>query len=516
MKWISTVQDMRETDLYANRQLHIPTLLLMEQAALSVAERLMSLCQKDDDILILCGSGGNGGDGFALARLLKEKGYNVRVFFVGDPARLRGAALVNYQMLPGYQISVLTMDQASAFHHLAEQSEWVVDALLGTGLNRHCDGMMAQIIHLVNQLKDEKHFKVLSIDIPSGIQADTGKVMGEAIRADETVALCHLKRGHLLYPGRDYAGRVSVGGIGIPQTIPSLQKASAFLLEDQDMAYLLPKRKSRSHKGLYGKLLILAGSPAMPGALSLASRSAYKMGVGLVKAAADPSVLSILQGQLPEAVGCPLSGDLSEKTKALLAALEEGPSAVCAGPGLGQGEEARALLAALFEKLSPQTPLIIDADALNLLAIDESLRELVRRRDGQTILTPHMGEASRLLGKEIADIMADPEKAVYELADTFRAIAVLKDAMTLVCNRDHQLFFNTTGNNGMSTAGSGDVLLGMIGGLVAQRQPLFEAACCGVYLHGRFGDLSREAKGAYGMLASDIIDHINIDAVLEA
>ena len=514
MKWISKTDAIRRADQYAIRELKVPGILLMEAAARKVALRLQEVCTKKDDILFLCGSGGNGGDGFAAARMMKSAGYQVRVFFAGEKDRLTDDARTNYEMLAGYQISVLSISQASVFNHLAAESEWVVDALFGTGLDREIYGMNEQIITSVNELHRRGVFKVLSIDIPSGIQGDTGKVMGCAIEADETVSFCRYKPGLLLYPGKDHAGHIQVVDIGIPESIPPLQESRDFMLEKQDVAWLLPQRRSRSHKGLYGHLLVAAGSRNMSGAAILSAASAYKVGTGLVEALVPESIQTVVQNRVPEAISCSYKAEDGEDL-GFLNSLIEKTSAVMIGPGMSTEPYALHLIKRLIEVLPKKIPLVLDADALNLLSVDEELKDLVIARRGKTVLTPHLGEASRLLGLSVKEIMDEPIHAARLLSEKYHSIAVLKDAMTLVCEPGGRMFFNTTGNNGMSTAGSGDVLSGMIGGLLAQGMSIFEAACCGVFLHGAAGDLAKEDKGAYAMTSSDILSHIHIEKICE-
>ena len=514
MKWISKTDAIRRADQYAINELKVPGILLMEAAARKVCKKLKSLCSKDDDILFLCGSGGNGGDGFAAARMMKSAGYQVRVFFAGDKDRMSEDARITYDMLAGYQISVLSIAQASVFNHLASESEWVVDALFGTGLDREIQGLNEQIITSVNELHRKGVFKVLSIDIPSGIQGDTGNIMGCAIEADETVSFCRWKPGLLLYPGKDHAGKITVENIGIPESIPPLSESRDFMLERQDVAWLLPQRKSRSHKGLYGHLLSVCGSTYMSGAAILAGSSAYRVGTGLVEALVPSSIRTVIQERVPEAILYSYEPTM-DNDMSFLPELLKKSTAVMAGPGLSTQDYAMKLLKRLVEIMPRDVVLVLDADALNLLSADEELKEMVCARHGNTILTPHLGEASRLTGWSVRRIMEDPIDAAKLLSEKYHSIAVLKDAMTLVSEPGGRMFYNTTGNNGMSTAGSGDVLSGMIGGLVAQGMRAFEAACCGVYLHGAAGDLAREDKGAYAMMASDIIDHINVEKICQ-
>ena len=513
MKWISDGLSMRRADAYASKELKIPSLLLMEAAARSVTEFLLPKLQEKDTVLVLAGVGGNGGDGFAIARMLKAKGFQVRVFFTGERSQLSGDAKTNFEMLPSFQIPVLSMN--SSFYHIAAESEWVVDALFGSGLDRDVVGYLAQIITSVNDLHREGRFKVLSVDIPSGADSTTGKVLGCAIEADETVTFCRLKPGLRLFPGRDKAGKVTIADIGIPETIPPLLEAKEFMLENKDLKNLVPPRKSRSHKGLYGRLFIAAGCKSMTGAAVLTSAAAYKVGSGLVEVAIPSCVSSVLLSKLPEAVTTPYDDDEANDF-AFVDKKVEAASAVLCGPGMSQAPYAKKLLTRILKTVPEDTVLVLDADALNMIAGDAGLEALVKNRGGNTVLTPHMGEASRLLDKPIADLMDDPIRYGKEMTERFNSIVVLKDALTLVFEPGGKIYYNCTGNNGMSTAGSGDVLAGMIAGLAGQGMEAFEAAFTGVYMHGLAGDEAAEKKGRYALMASDIVDHIHVDKLLEA
>lgn len=501
---------MREADRYAAEELHIPGLLLMEAAARSVADRLLQCCDRGQRVLILCGAGNNGGDGFAIARMLKIQGLSVQVLLGGRPEALKGDARINYALLEAYQVPVVQQEQVGQAEELVRRSDWIVDAIFGTGLDREVQGFWAQMIAAVNRAHQEEAVKVLAVDIPSGVQSDTGAVLGCAVEADETITFCRLKPGLLLFPGKEHAGRVQVAEIGMPETVPALGEASAFVLEASDVKGLLPKRVRRSHKGTYGRLFMIAGSRSMTGAAILSGRAAYKMGVGLVDAAIPKEAASVLQVSLPEAITTPY-----DKEELPFSGLDQA-SAVLAGPGLGQQEYVGRFLKGMLERLSQQVPLVLDADALNWLAREEELKALLLRRSVRenTILTPHMGEAARLLQCSVQEVMRCPQEAICRLQEQYRSVIVLKDAVTLVQGAEGKVFYNTTGNPGMSTAGSGDVLAGMIAGLCAQGVSAFKAAYTGVYLHGLAGDLAREAHGVYGMTASDIAAQIDLEKMI--
>lgn len=509
MKWIVPVENMREADRYCMEKLQVPGLILMEAAARSVVDRLVKECKKEDKILVICGTGNNGGDGFAIARMLKVQGYAVRIFLAGSPWMLSGDAKTNFDMLSAYQISVLTQDQASALEGIINQSDWVVDAMFGTGLDREVTGLFDQIIKYMNKVRARGDIKVMAVDIPSGVAGNSGQVLGCAVQADETVTFCRLKPGLVLFPGKEYAGEVTVADIGIPDNVPSLKDASQFMLEQEDVQELIPVRMNRSHKGLYGQLLSVSGSRSMPGAALLSAKSAYKMGTGLVNVAIPKEAAMVVLTGLPEAVTTPYTETdldwIEQKVKMA--------TAVLVGPGLSQEPYVEELLYKLFTTVPKQIPMVLDADALNWIAKEKGLADLIRSRKGNTILTPHLGEAARLLKWNVQEIMQHPVEAAQAIRDQYESVAVLKDAMTLVCAPDGKIFYNNTGNNGMSTAGSGDVLAGMIAGLCAQGMSVFKAAYAGVYLHGAAGDRAKEIYGAHGMTASNIAEQIHLEQI---
>ena len=513
MKWISSTGQMRAADRYMAEEMKVPGLILMEAAAGKVADKVEQMGGLNCRVLFLCGGGNNGGDGFAAARMLKSRGHNVRIFLASDPASYKGDAATNFAMLPGYQVSVLNMSQSAAFARLLEQAEVVVDALFGTGLDRPVEGFYKQIITVVNEAHRVYPFKTLAVDIPSGVQGDSGKILGCAIEADETITFSRLKPGLLLFPGRDCAGKVTVADIGIPENIPPLKESLEFQLEYSDLKNMLPVRKHRSHKGLYGHLLVVAGCRSMTGAAMFAAKSAYKVGAGLVEAAIPAQAAPVLMSRLPEVICTPY--DTNDASFGWIDDKVVSSSCFVAGPGLGREPYVGKMLEHLFASVPADKPMVLDADALNWLSESEELHRLICERGGNTILTPHLGEASRLLKVSVGQIMDEPVEAAKALAHEFSSIAVLKDAMTVVAEPNGRIFFNWTGNNGMSTAGSGDVLAGMIGGLLGQRCDPFRAACLGVFMHGAAGDLAKEDVGEYGMCASDLVDHIYPEKMLE-
>ena len=423
-------------------------------------------------------------------------------------------------MLSAYKIPLIRPDQVYVLENMIIQSDWIVDSFFGIGLTRNVEGIVRQLILRVNEAHDKNGVHVVSVDIPSGIHPDNGKVMGCAVHADVTVTFSTLKAGLLLYPGRDYAGQIIVANIGIPSGIPPLERTKWFTIDQEDAAELLPHRYRRSHKGTYGRLVVAAGCKNMTGAAALSAKAAYRVGTGLVDVMIPKTVRSVIQSLLPEAIITPYEiirenvdhgsmvdpQDLGTVRESIAIA-----SAVLMGPGWSQVPYVVELMGHILDTIPEEMPIVLDADALNILSSHEELAQKVRDHGGRTILTPHLGEASRLLKRPVSEIAEDPVTAVQDLVERFNASVALKDAMTLVGSPDGRLYFNRTGNHGMATAGSGDVLAGVIGGLAAEGLEPFEAAYLGVYLHGAAGDQEALIKGQYGLTASDILDGIHVE-----
>ena len=513
---------MREIDRYAINELKIPGLLLMEAAARSVAEEIEKRARKADRILVLCGGGKNGGDGFAIARFLKQEGMNVKVFSLEEPGDIIGDARTQYEMLAAYKIPLIRPDQVYVIENMIMQADWVVDAIFGIGLSRNIEGIVRQLVLRINEARDKNGLKVAAVDVPTGIHPDNGRVMGCAIRADVTVTFSQLKAGLMLYPGHDYAGEVIVRPIGIPEKIQPMERVRWFTIEQADVAALLPKRFNRSHKGSYGRLMVAAGSKNMTGASVLSASAAYKMGTGLVDMIIPKDIRPVVQSLLPEVIITPY-GVIKESVDhgSMIDPRDVGTvreaiaisSAVLMGPGWSQVPYVVELMGLILDALPEETPAVLDADALNILATRAEIKEKVKAHGGKTVLTPHMGEASRLLKRSVAEIAEDPVTAAMDLAKEYNAVCVLKDALTLVASPDGRIYFNTTGNHGMATAGSGDVLTGVIGGLSAEGLAPFEAAYLGVYMHGAAGDQAAAVHGYYSMTASDICASIHVETL---
>lgn len=488
---IATPGEMRSMDQRTIRERGVPGLTLMERAAEAVARQAASMLPPGGRMLVLCGGGDNGGDGLAAARLLHRRGYAVSVALLTDPTALRGDAAVNFHRLP---VPVRRGFDPTAWSD--PRPDLVVDALLGTGLDRDVTGEIAAAIGWING----SGLPVLSVDIPSGIDGTTGAVRGRAVRASATVTFGCPKRGCLLYPGREYAGTLTTDDIGISPDI--LDQASCRAWEAANVAARLPARPSNTHKGHYGHVAVVAGSEGMMGAGALASLAALRAGAGLSTwlyprdAAANPAW---------EVMTRPIAGRdgaFSEQSAdAALRALE-GKTVLAMGPGLGRAEGT----AALVRRLAIETamPLVLDADGIIAMAgHDEALRSR-----GRLCLTPHPGELSRFTGAPVAQIVDDMIGHAQRAAERTGAVVLLKGASSVIAAPDGRLVINTTGNAGLATGGSGDVLTGIIAGLAAQGAELFEAAVMGAWLHGKAGDIAAAKRGMRALIASDLIDSL--------
>ncbi len=467
-----------------------PSRILMERAA-KAALKVLSLefdCQK---VLFLCGNGNNGGDGFAMARFFAEQGGAACVCYLGacladgtpDTAQMSEDCATQYGLLP----STLPLSDSPELSGVTA----VVDAVFGIGLSRAVEGKTAAVFQQLNQSK----LPVLALDIPSGVHADSAAVLGTALKATRTVSMTAYKYGHLLYPGTLFCGRVSVADIGIPVT-----ERSAALLDRSDLERL-PPRPPRAHKGTFGRVLVIGGSVGMSGAGYFSAKAAYRAGAGLVEIFAPEENRLIYQTQLPEALLTPYDPRALDKN-ALRDAISRA-DAIAIGMGLGTSPLTVRLLETVLNHA--EVPLVLDADALNVLAEEPQLRLSLLACKAPVVLTPHLGEASRLLHASIAEISALPCRFAERLAKESGAVTVLKDARTLICDGE-RLVLNPYGNSGMATGGSGDVLSGVIAALLAAKAEPFEAAQLGVLLHALAGDAAVSKISNRALMASDMLD----------
>jgi hydroxyethylthiazole kinase-like uncharacterized protein yjeF len=468
----------RAMDRYAIDTAGIPGIELMRRAGAAAFAALRERWPDARTLSAICGAGNNGGDGYVVARLAHEAGWDVRAYPVAPPANLKGDALAAYQDFRAAGGEVLDFIPAGF-----EGAEILVDGLLGTGLDREVSGPYAEVIKAVNRFRG----RVLALDIPSGLHADTGAVLGVAVKADLTVTFIGLKQGLFTGEGLEYAGEVVFAGLDTPPEVKHSIKPSALRLPRFERG--LPPRPRHAHKGHFGHVLVVGGERGYSGAARMAAEAAARVGAGLVSIATRKDHADLLNLTRPELM-CHGVGN-REELRDLLGRV----TAVAIGPGLGRSGWAGMLLDTVLDS---GLPLVVDADGLNLLA------EHPVRRD-RWILTPHPGEAARLLGVSTTEIQQDRFAAVRELQSRYGGVAVLKGSGTLIAGEDGVPAVCTAGNPGMASGGMGDVLTGVIAGLLAQRLDAFEAAVLGVRLHGAAGDEAAQG-GERGLLACDLME----------
>lgn len=501
-----TAAEMRELDRAAIEGRNIPSLRLMEQAGQAVAREMERRFGplRGRTVTIVAGKGQNGGDGFVVARLLRKKNCKARVALLASPFSLKGDAAVNLRRFQKAGGRCHAVDKESALDSvlapLLQTSEMLVDAIFGTGLNAPVTGLPASAITLMNA----SGRPIVAIDLPSGLDGDRGSVLGTAVTAALTVTLARPKRGLYLGTGPNHAGLIRVADIGIPADLIAAAKIPVTLLEAADIRPLIPKRPRTAHKGTFGHAGIIAGAAGKTGAAAMAAMAALRIGTGLVTVAAPRSVSDALEAKLLEAMTCPVpeteARTLSKQALEPLLAFAADKTALAIGPGIGTHPETQALVHNLL--VAAKRPMVLDADGINAVA---GHADMLGRASGPLILTPHPGEMARLLGTTSAEVQRDRLGAASRLACARNVCVVLKGAGTVVAGPDGRLAVNSTGNPGMATAGTGDVLTGIITGLLAQGLPAWEAACAGVYLHGLAGDLAASEQGEAGLIAGDVI-----------
>jgi hydroxyethylthiazole kinase-like uncharacterized protein yjeF len=498
-----TAAEMRALDA-ATIAAGTPGHVLMERAGQGAVRVLLQcfphLRRKGRRVLVVAGKGNNGGDGFVIARVLKAKGLSVEVALLAKPDEVGGDAARNLRAWRRGRGRILDVRDADGLAALAERvarAELIVDALFGTGLNSAVRGLAAEAIELLNA----SGVPLFAVDVPSGLDADTGQALGACIQAEATATFGFAKLGQTIYPGARLCGRLAVVDIGLDPAAIAAAPPRAALLEAADVAPLVPRRERDAHKGDTGHVLIIAGSFGKTGAAHLATRAAARTGAGLVTVVAPLSLYPIYAGGVLEAMteALPDDGGQIRFTPDRLATLVEGKRAVVIGPGLGTHEGAARTLAWMLAET--RVPLVIDADGLTLAATQ---LDAVRVRQAPAVLTPHPGEMARLLGSDTAAVQRDRAGSARGFATAHGCTLVLKGAHSLIASAAGALWVNPTGNPGMASGGMGDVLAGIIGALLAQGLEASEAARLGVYLHGLVADRAA-ATGEIGLLASDLI-----------
>lgn len=488
--WVNAAQ-MKAADQYTIQKLGVPSLELMEHAAQACVQVLEDEKVDLSHVCVVCGSGNNGGDGFAIARILQNNRYSVETFCVGNPE--------HYTEETQEQMHRLQECGGKITYGMPQEDSYsvVIDAVFGVGLSRKVEGRYRQVIEQMNRMRGTK----FAVDIPSGLSATTGCILGCAFKADYTVTFQLKKIGLELSQGRTMAGRVIVPDIGI---------STDSICEDQEIVRtagkdiyrkMLPDRPEDSNKGTYGRLLVIAGSKGMAGAAYLNAHAAYMTGAGLVRIYTSSDNREILQTLLPEAI----ITTYEEYNKEELLSLLTWADGVCIGSGLGMSRLSEKILKTVIEYV--KVPCLIDADGLNLLAENKNyLNQMAERR---FVITPHMKEMSRLTGTPVEELKADRIQILKDFISRYRITCVLKDSRTLIASEEKGIRMNLTGNSAMAKAGSGDVLAGVISGWMVQGKEAEDAAELGTYIHGLSGDLAKFEKGVYSVMARDLIEYIS-------
>ena len=486
--------DMMMADECTIEKLGIDQAVLMERAALAVVECVHKYNPKK--VLCVCGNGNNGGDAVAVARILKMQGIAADVFMCGEPEKWKDSVTKQYDIFKKVEGRTVT-DMAF------EEYDIIVDGILGVSTNpRNLEGKYEEIVYKINDA-GKKGAKIISVDIPTGVHPDKGIILNVAVEADETVAFAYYKPGHLLYPGASCCGKVTVADIGIRyEFVCDKRNLKQFTLPRNECSVSLPKRRRDGNKGTFGRVLIIAGSSSMYGACYLSALAAFRMGVGLVDIFTHECNREILHQNLPEAILHTYADDKVDVDE--LCKLMKRADAVLIGPGLSTDDTAHKLVEIVLKHCDKK--LVVDADALNCIAAKPEYFQYMDRPDRpDVIFTPHPGELSRLLDKTVAELQADYIEVVKKYASDHFITVVAKGAGTVVSDGVY-VYINQTGNDGMATAGSGDVLSGIVVALCVNNNSEFEAARKGVFLHGKAGDFAAHNMGNVSLMASDIIE----------
>ena len=500
---VATAKEIQNIDRITINKFGLAGTVLMERAGLAVVYKINAL-YPDKRIAVLCGGGNNGGDGFVIARELYNQGKIVEAYITAAPSRLKGDAKTNYDIAKKFGVPIFPykkfLSTRLSAHYL------IVDALLGTGLNQTVRKPFSDVIKKANRVS----CPIMAVDIPSGISSDTGQVMGSAMKANVTLTFGLPKRGHLIYPGTEYTGQLFVEDIGFPRSLIESDKIKINLFRSDDAGALLPARRKSSHKGTFGHVLLVAGSRGKTGAALMAAKACLKAGAGLVTIGAAETVVNSLQSRVTEEMILPLDdngkGTLSSKAAgSIMKFLKARGDVLVIGPGLSVNDEIKKLVLEVITHTI--VPVVVDADGLNAIA-DKS--GFLKKCKAPVILTPHPGEMSRLEGHTGKAHKEGPDRIdrALSFAKKTKSYVVLKGVPTVTATPEGEAFINSSGNPGMATAGTGDVLTGIIAAFLAQGLSPEIASALGVYMHGYAGDIVADKKGQHSMVASDIINEI--------
>ena len=505
--YLVTASEMQKMDRLTIESFGIPSRVLMENAGRGATQILFEKFDglKNKKVGIVAGRGNNGGDGFVIARYLAQKGIKATIYLLSKRAKIKGDAAANLKLLDPLNIPVIEIPDRKALSthrtSMVHQEIWV-DAILGTGLKSEVKGYFREIIEFINSLNKP----VFAVDIPSGLDSDTGQLCGVCVRANTTATFAFAKIGQILFPGANYTGDLEIVEIGIPPHIAEEAGLRQYLLTSSLISdYLkLTPRLSDAHKGNTGHLLLISGSPGKTGAAAMTAMSAMRTGAGLVTLGIPSSLNPVLESQCLEAMTCSLSetndGMLGESSFNAIMELLSGKTCFAIGPGLGNAAETKSLVRRLIQEST--VPVVIDADGINSLA---GHTKILQNLKPPVILTPHPGEMARLVDSTAKNIQKDRVGCARDFAERFNVHVVLKGARTIIAHPDGSVFINPTGNPGMASGGMGDVLTGMIAGLVTQDYSPETAAHAGVFLHGTAADAVADKTGPFGFLATDVM-----------
>jgi NAD(P)H-hydrate epimerase len=507
--YLVTSGEMKEIEKTTIEKYGVPASILMENAGANLTQAVLNefgaVFYKR--VCVLCGGGNNGGDGFVAARHLKSEGAAVRVFFTGDREKLPPESRQNFDICKNYGIGIVPLkSMADIEKHGADlmNCDMIIDALIGTGLKKDVEGFMAQLIVYVNSLNKY----TVAADVPSGVDSDTGDVKGVAVHASLTVTFGLPKAGISVYPGLEYTGKLVVADINFPAELLSAPRKNV-LITGGIVVPMMPYRHPNANKGHFGPVLIIGGSMGMGGAAALAAKAALKSGAGIVTLAVPESLHDSIKAGCDEVItvslketedGC-ISGDNYER----LMELAQKAKVTAIGPGIGRNRETQALVRRLVDGISK--PLVLDADGINAVSEDKKCLKSIKK---DVILTPHIGEMSRLTGIRIEEIIKDKFSVIRKFAAEFGVNVLLKDGRSMTADYEGNIYVNTTGNSGMATPGSGDVLTGVVAALMAHGLISVQAGITGSYIHGMAGDLLLSGMSEEGITASDILRNIPV------
>ncbi|MEN6371547.1 MAG: NAD(P)H-hydrate dehydratase [Armatimonadota bacterium] len=499
---ITTAEQMKELDRRASREFGVPGIVLMENAGLRTFDVVCDMLEELEShkVAVVCGRGNNGGDGFVVARHLQQAGAEVEILLIGRMEDTKGDAATNLNIAEKSGIPITEVTDINELKSGLVHSDLIVDAIFGTGIKGEITGLAGDAIDAIN----ESDSLVVSVDLPSGLDADTGQIAGRCVRADATVTFALPKIGLATYPGASYAGEVTVANIGIPDLAFDTAGINTFVTDADDVMVRLPERPDDANKGTFGRVAIIAGSAGMTGAAAMAGMAAVRIGAGLVTLGVPESLNDILEVKVTEVMTLPMpeTKDRSFSLSAVDKALEliKKCDAVAIGPGIGRNPETAAFVQELLPKI--ETQMVIDADALN--AVSENV-ELFKNLKAPAIITPHPGEMSRLTGTPVEAIQSNRLEAAKDAAARFGVTVVLKGAATVTASPNGEAWINSTGSVALASGGTGDILTGTITGLLAQGLAPLDAAICGVYIHGKAGEMAAEETGRSGTAATDLL-----------